>query len=46
MNNCFLTTFDQVVFEHIGDLLVILITLDEIIHQQQTLKEHWILYKR
>lgn len=36
----------QIVFEHLGDLLTILITLDEIINNQSTLKDHWILYKR
>ncbi|XP_052679123.1 WASH complex subunit 4-like isoform X3 [Crassostrea angulata] len=36
----------QVVYEHLGDLLGVLITLDEIIENQGTLKDHWILYKR
>ncbi|XP_061187838.1 WASH complex subunit 4-like isoform X2 [Saccostrea echinata] len=36
----------QVVYEHLGDLLGVLITLDEIIENQATLREHWTLYKR
>lgn len=36
----------QIVFEHLGDLLGVLITLDHIIEQHPTLKEHWTLYKR
>ncbi|XP_071816027.1 WASH complex subunit 4-like [Apostichopus japonicus] len=36
----------QVVFEYLADLLRVLITLDEIINNQGTLKEHWTLYKR
>lgn len=36
----------QVVYEHLGDLLGVLITLDEIIENQGTLKDHWTLYKR
>ncbi|XP_046405454.1 WASH complex subunit 4 [Ischnura elegans] len=36
----------QIVFEHLGDLLVVLITLDEIISSHHTLIEHWLLYKR
>ncbi|XP_031573328.1 WASH complex subunit 4-like [Actinia tenebrosa] len=34
------------VFEHLGKLLMVLITLDEIIEASQTLKEHWKLYRR
>jgi len=36
----------QLVFEHLGSLLVVLITLDEIIDSHGTLKDHWTLYKR
>ncbi len=36
----------QCVFEHLGDLLTVLITLDEIIETQASLKDHWTLYKR
>ncbi|XP_056000960.1 WASH complex subunit 4-like isoform X5 [Ostrea edulis] len=36
----------QVVYEHLGDLLGVLITLDEIIENQATLRDHWTLYKR
>ncbi|XP_059151833.1 WASH complex subunit 4-like isoform X4 [Physella acuta] len=36
----------QVVFEHLGDLLTVLITLDHIIDFHPTLKDHWTLYKR
>ncbi|XP_041350230.1 WASH complex subunit 4-like isoform X3 [Gigantopelta aegis] len=35
-----------VVFLHLGGLLEVLITLDEIIDNHATLKEHWTLYKR
>ncbi|KAJ8302048.1 hypothetical protein KUTeg_021035 [Tegillarca granosa] len=34
------------VFEHLGDLLGVLITLDEMIDNHSTLREHWTLYKR
>ncbi|XP_071961621.1 WASH complex subunit 4-like isoform X2 [Antedon mediterranea] len=34
------------VFEHLGQLLSVLITMDEIVSNQHTLKEHWTLYKR
>ncbi|XP_033098788.1 WASH complex subunit 4-like isoform X2 [Anneissia japonica] len=34
------------VFEHLGQLLCVLITLDEIVANQHSLKEHWTLYKR
>eukprot|EP00111_Clytia_hemisphaerica_P017411 TCONS_00051483-protein len=33
-------------FEHLGDLLATLITLDEIINNNMLLKEHWKKYKR
>ncbi len=36
----------QPVFEHLAGMLAALITLDEIIVKQSTLKEHWTLYKR
>ncbi|XP_070557659.1 WASH complex subunit 4-like isoform X2 [Ptychodera flava] len=36
----------QTVYEHLGELLTVLITLDEIIVNHATLKDHWILYKR
>ena len=35
-----------VIFEHLGDLLSVLITLDHIIENHPTLKDHWVLYKR
>ncbi|XP_071485715.1 WASH complex subunit 4-like [Diadema antillarum] len=37
----FLTTY-----EYLGELLRILITLDEIVANQATLRDHWTLYKR
>lgn len=36
----------QVVYEHLGELLVVLLTLDEIMENHGTLKEHWKMYKR
>ncbi|KAK3584050.1 hypothetical protein CHS0354_031097 [Potamilus streckersoni] len=36
----------QVVFEHLGNLLAVLIYLDEIIQNQTMLTDHWTLYKR
>jgi len=36
----------QTVYEFLGDVLAVLITLDEIIHGHDTLKDHWTLYKR
>ncbi|XP_014677471.1 PREDICTED: WASH complex subunit 7-like [Priapulus caudatus] len=36
----------QIVFEHLGELLTVLLTLDEIIDNQGALREHWTLYKR
>lgn len=36
----------QTVYEHLGELLVVLITLDEIMENHATLKEHWKMYKR
>uniref|UniRef100_A0A8C4ZWP7 WASH complex subunit 4 n=1 Tax=Gadus morhua TaxID=8049 RepID=A0A8C4ZWP7_GADMO len=36
----------QTVYEHLGELLVVLLTLDEIMENHGTLKEHWQMYKR
>uniref|UniRef100_A0A3Q3L940 WASH complex subunit 4 n=1 Tax=Labrus bergylta TaxID=56723 RepID=A0A3Q3L940_9LABR len=36
----------QVVYEHLGELLVVLLTLDEIMENHGTLKDHWKMYKR
>lgn len=36
----------QIVYEHLGELLVVLLTLDEIMENHGTLKEHWKMYKR
>uniref|UniRef100_A0A672LS54 WASH complex subunit 4 n=1 Tax=Sinocyclocheilus grahami TaxID=75366 RepID=A0A672LS54_SINGR len=36
----------QTVYEHLGELLVVLITLDEIMENHATLKDHWKMYKR
>ncbi|XP_071278772.1 WASH complex subunit 4 [Agelaius tricolor] len=36
----------QAMYEHLGELLTILITLDEIIDNHATLKDHWTMYKR
>ncbi|KAI7811908.1 WASH complex subunit 4 [Triplophysa rosa] len=36
----------QTVYEHLGELLAVLITLDEIMENHTTLKEHWKMYKR
>ncbi|XP_069766077.1 WASH complex subunit 4 isoform X3 [Narcine bancroftii] len=36
----------QTVYEHLGELLTVLLTLDEIIENHVTLKDHWITYKR
>ena len=36
----------QVVYEHVGRLLTVLITLDSIIENQATLRDHWKLYRR
>jgi len=33
-------------FEHLGELLTALITLDEIINNNYMMKEHWKKYKR
>ncbi|KAB5565725.1 hypothetical protein PHYPO_G00244840 [Pangasianodon hypophthalmus] len=36
----------QTVYEHLGELLVVLITLDEIMENHGTLRDHWKMYKR
>ncbi|KFW84329.1 WASH complex subunit 7, partial [Manacus vitellinus] len=36
----------QAMYEHLGELLTVLITLDEIIDNHATLKDHWTMYKR
>ncbi|XP_034032903.1 WASH complex subunit 4 [Thalassophryne amazonica] len=36
----------QIVYEHLGQLLVVLLTLDEIMEYHTTLKDHWKMYKR
>lgn len=36
----------KVVYEHLGELLVVLLTLDEIMENHATLKDHWKMYKR
>uniref|UniRef100_A0AAQ5Z5Y0 WASH complex subunit 4 n=1 Tax=Amphiprion ocellaris TaxID=80972 RepID=A0AAQ5Z5Y0_AMPOC len=36
----------QVMYEHLGELLVVLLTLDEIMENHGTLKDHWKMYKR
>uniref|UniRef100_A0A8C2WX21 WASH complex subunit 4 n=1 Tax=Cyclopterus lumpus TaxID=8103 RepID=A0A8C2WX21_CYCLU len=36
----------QTVYEHLGELLVVLLTLDEIMGNHGTLKDHWKMYKR
>ncbi|CAH2277508.1 Hypothetical predicted protein [Pelobates cultripes] len=33
-------------YEHLGELLTVLLTLDEIIENHATLKDHWTMYKR
>uniref|UniRef100_A0A671TVV7 WASH complex subunit 4 n=1 Tax=Sparus aurata TaxID=8175 RepID=A0A671TVV7_SPAAU len=33
-------------YEHLGELLVVLLTLDEIMENHGTLKDHWKMYKR
>lgn len=42
----FLFVYNQTVYEHLGELLVVLITLDEIMENHATLKDHWRMYKR
>ncbi|KAF4800311.1 WASH complex subunit 4 [Turdus rufiventris] len=39
-------TENKAMYEHLGELLTILITLDEIIDNHATLKDHWTMYKR
>ncbi|MEE6480161.1 hypothetical protein FKM82_012478, partial [Ascaphus truei] len=36
----------QTMYEHLGELLTVLLTLDEIIENHATLKDHWTMYKR
>ncbi|XP_048863417.1 WASH complex subunit 4 isoform X1 [Brienomyrus brachyistius] len=36
----------QTVYEHLGELLVVLLTLDEILENHGALKDHWKMYKR
>ena len=36
----------QTVYEHLGELLVVVLTLDEIMENHTTLKDHWKMYKR
>ncbi|XP_039617760.1 WASH complex subunit 4 [Polypterus senegalus] len=36
----------QTVYEHLGELLSVLLTLDEIIENHSTLKDNWTMYKR
>lgn len=36
----------QTVFEHLGEMLSSLVTLDEIVQTQSTLRDHWTLYGR
>lgn len=36
----------QDVFEHLGDILVMLLTLDDVLGNHSTLHDHWIIYKR
>lgn len=33
-------------YEHLGELLTVLLTLDEIVDNHVTLKDHWTMYKR
>lgn len=40
------SVYTQTVYEHLGELLVVLITLDEIMENHATLREHWKMYKR
>ncbi|KAH0616974.1 hypothetical protein JD844_028502, partial [Phrynosoma platyrhinos] len=36
----------QTMYEHLGELLTVLLTLDEIINNHAMLKDHWTMYKR
>ncbi|XP_048356544.1 LOW QUALITY PROTEIN: WASH complex subunit 4 [Sphaerodactylus townsendi] len=36
----------QAMYEHLGELLTVLLTLDEIIDNHTMLKDHWTMYKR
>lgn len=42
----FCVLYPQTVYEHLGELLVVLLTIDEIMEHHGTLKEHWKMYKR
>jgi len=42
----FCIVFKQAMYEHLGELLTVLITLDEIIDNHATLRDHWTMYKR
>lgn len=42
----FIYFFKQAMYEHLGELLTVLITLDEIIDNHATLRDHWTMYKR
>uniref|UniRef100_A0A8C3RLI1 WASH complex subunit 4 n=1 Tax=Chelydra serpentina TaxID=8475 RepID=A0A8C3RLI1_CHESE len=54
--SCFVTRCYEVVmnvihqlatmYEHLGELLTVLLTLDEIVDNHATLKDHWTMYKR
>ncbi|EMP29886.1 WASH complex subunit 7 [Chelonia mydas] len=39
-------SFLQTMYEHLGELLTVLLTLDEIVDNHATLKDHWTMYKR
>ncbi|EDM17083.1 similar to CG13957-PA (predicted), isoform CRA_b [Rattus norvegicus] len=39
-------TENKTMYEHLGELLTVLLTLDEIIDNHVTLKDHWTMYKR
>lgn len=41
-----LSVFFQTVFEHLGELLTVLITLDEIMNECSGIHENWKRYKR
>ena len=36
----------QTIYEHLGGVLRVLITLDEIVENHNLMREHWTLYKR
>ena len=43
---CVVLFHRQTVFEHLGSLLGVLVTLDHIIDHHANFMEHWTLYKR